>query len=180
MNSRRRGWILGGVAVAVAVAVVVTVDEPTGRVRALPQGRHLGPAPDLVLEDLRARDSSIGIDDFRGRPLVVNFFASWCGPCRREMPALQSVYEDVDGKVAFLGIDNRDIRRDALDLVRETGVRYRLAFDPEGDAARAFGVLAMPTTVFVSAEGEMVDRVFGEMSEEQLRRTIQGLFGVEV
>ena len=111
---------------------------------------------------------------------MVNFFASWCAPCRREMRAFQAVYEDVDGSVAFLGIDNRDIRSDALDLVRETGVRYRLAFDPEGDAAREFGVLAMPTTVFVSADGVMIDRVFGEMSEGQLRRAIRLLFGVRV
>jgi len=167
--------------VVVVLAVGLTVEGTARRVRA-PSGEAtgLGPAPEIVLPDLRDRDASISIVEFRGTPLVVNFFAAWCAPCRREMPAFQSVYEDVDDQVEFVGIDNRDIRSDALALVRETGVSYRLAFDPDGDAARTFAVLAMPTTVFVSADGEMLERVYGEMSEEQLRRNIRRLFGIEV
>ena len=184
MTRSRRWWALLGavvVLVASALAVVATLDTPTRSVRNAParRGEGLGPAPAVVLEGLRDKDASISVRDFRGRPLVVNFWAAWCAPCRREMPAFQAVYEDLGGQVAFLGIDNRDIRSDGLDLVRETGVRYRLAFDPDGDASRAFGVLAMPTTVFVSPDGEVLERVFGELSEKELRRTIRRLFGVE-
>ncbi len=180
----RRRWavLVGGLALAglVIAGVVLSLDEVSSDRPSAPRvGGGLGSVPDVVLEDLRDSAGTVSLGELRGRPLVVNFFASWCAPCRREMPAFQAVHEDTAGVVRFLGIDNQDIRGDGLALVRETGVEFRLGFDPEGDAARAFGVLGMPTTVFVSADGEMLERVSGEMSETDLRETIRRLFGVD-
>lgn len=180
--SLKRLLVLLGVVVVIAatvLAVRATLADPVRRAPAAARaGGGLGPAPAIEVEGLRDPRSSISLVELRGTPLVVNFWAAWCAPCRREMPAFQSVYEDVQDDVGFLGIDNQDIRADGLDLVRETGVRYRLGFDPSGDVARAFGVLGMPTTVFVSADGEMLERVTGEMSEQDLRDTIRRLFRV--
>jgi cytochrome c biogenesis protein CcmG/thiol:disulfide interchange protein DsbE len=174
---RRRVWLLAGLAsVAVVAAVVVAVrsDPPEPPERGTPVS---GQAPHFELEGLRNPDRTVSLADFRGRPVVVNFFAAWCAPCRREMPALESAHQKVKDDIAFVGIDNQDIRSDALALLEETGVTYPAGFDPRGDVARAFGILGMPTTVFVSADGEMVERVTGEMTEERLLATIDRLFG---
>ncbi|MGH9013217.1 MAG: TlpA family protein disulfide reductase [Acidimicrobiia bacterium] len=164
---------LGAVAVIVTVTVLVGSNPPTPPERGTPRS---GQAPAFELEDLREADRTISLASYRGRPVVVNFFASWCAPCRREMPAFQSVYQKVKGEVAFVGIDNQDIRSDGLALLEETDVTYPAGFDPEGKAARDFGILGMPTTLFISADGEMLEQVTGEMTEERLLATIDRLF----
>jgi cytochrome c biogenesis protein CcmG/thiol:disulfide interchange protein DsbE len=172
-------WVvIGTVPLLVAAAVVSTVDVARDKGSpAVRSARASGQAPSVTIADLRDRTATIAIDDFRGRPLVVNFFAAWCAPCRNEMAALQSVYRSVKDRVAFLGIDTRDIRSDALDLLEATGVGYPTAYDPRGMAAAEFGVLGMPTTFFIDARGKMLERYSGEMSEEQLRKTVDRLFG---
>jgi len=184
VTHRQRRWVgivvvSVVVVVGVALSVQATVDEPVARpVRgsSVPGGGEA--APEFVLESLRDPDQSVSLGDFRGTPLVVNFFASWCAPCRREMPAFQAAYRLLQDDVRFLGIDNQDIRGDGLALVRESGVRYELAFDPDGTAARSFGIRGMPTTVFVAADGTILERVTGEMTQRDLRRTVRRLFGV--
>ena len=179
----RRRWLLALGAIvataAVALAVRATLEDPLRRTPAAARSSSgLGPAPELVLEGLRDRHVSISLPGSDRTPLVVNFWAAWCAPCRKEMPAVQAVYADVKGRVRFVGVDNQDIRGDGLDLVHETHVRYPLASDPTGDAARAFGILGMPTTILVSADGEMLERVNGAMTERDLRATIRRLFDV--
>ena len=78
--------------------------------------------------------------------MVVNFFASWCIPCRKEMPAFQAVSDRVGSKVAFLGIDHQDSREGGLDLVAQTGVRYPIGYDPDGSVATGYGLFGMPNT----------------------------------
>ncbi len=85
------------------------------------------------------------------------------------MPAFEKVHKDIDGEVAFIGIDQRDQRSAADDLARRTGVTYRLADDPGGRVFDAFGGAGMPTTVFIDAQGNISDVVTGQLSENQLR-----------
>lgn len=173
----RTGWLFTGIAAAIVI-VTVTVLVGSNPPPAPERGTRLsGAAPAFELEGLRDPQRTVSLADFRGRPVVVNFFASWCAPCRREMPALESVYQQVKGDVAFVGIDNQDIRSDALALLEETDVSYPAGFDPDGKVAQAFGIYGMPTTVFVSADGDMLERVTGEMTEERLLATIDRLFG---
>lgn len=136
------------------------------------------PAPVFVVPALGASAPPITLDQFDGRPLVINFFASWCVPCRKEMPALQSVYERFEGSVAFLGIDHEDSRNKALDLVARTGVTYPTAYDPEGRLAGDFEVRGLPTTVFVSSEGRIVGTRLGELDRAELEEALVRLFAV--
>lgn len=119
-------------------------------------------------------------EDLRGRPLVLNVWASWCVPCRKEMPAFQSVYQRARGVVGFLGVDYLDEEAAARRLAADTGVTYPLAADPKGTEVAKLGVTALPTTLFFSAEGVLRGRRFGELDAERLRAAIRSYLGVEV
>jgi len=93
---------------------------------------------------------------YRGKPLVVNFFASWCAPCVREMPEIERVHEELGDQVTFVGVDVRDRLEEGRKLAEQTAVSYELVRDPGGDVLTAFGGALLPTTAFVTAEGRIV------------------------
>jgi cytochrome c biogenesis protein CcmG, thiol:disulfide interchange protein DsbE len=119
-------------------------------------------------------------DDLGGRPLVLNVWASWCTPCRKEMPDFQAVYRRVGDRVGFLGLDQTDQVDAARRFVAETGVTYRLAADPHGTAAAKLGVVGLPTTLFVGADGALRGRRVGAMTADQLRAAIRTYLKVRV
>lgn len=113
--------------------------------------------------------------DYRGKPLVVNFFASWCAECVAEMPAFESVHQELGDQVAFLGVNLQDQLSDATELVESTGVTYDIARDPSGALAAALSVVGMPSTYFVSADGEVVGSEVGALTAGELRQRLQEL-----
>ena len=117
-------------------------------------------------------------DDYEGRPLVVNFFASWCVPCRKEMPDIERIHQSLGDEVTILGLALRDSERDASSVVEETGVTYDIGRDPSGKLFASFGGLNMPSTFLVSAEGEVLAARPGALSERELRELIAHTFGV--
>ena len=116
--------------------------------------------------------------DYEGTLLVVNFFASWCPPCVREMPEFQEVFERLDGRVAFLGLSQDQSPQDALALVESTGVTYDVGWDLDLEVYRATGSIAMPTTAFVSPSGELLDTFAGALDTESLSELIEDALGV--
>lgn len=109
---------------------------------------------------------------------MVNFWASWCPPCVREMPEIESVYQRLEGRVAFLGINVTDEREDALELIEQTGATYLQAADPDGVIQLRLGAVIMPTTLFISPEGEILDRWQGILDEAALREQIETYFDI--
>jgi len=140
-------------------------------------GRSAGVrAPQVSLVDFAGKPFTL--DEYRGTPVVVNFWASWCPFCIAEMPGFEKVHQALQGEVQFVGIDQRDDFDAAKQLAEETGVTYRLVRDPDGRAYDAVANGAMPTTAFIDADGKVVEVVGGQLSEEQLRERILKLFGV--
>ena len=115
---------------------------------------------------------------YEGTPLVVNFFASWCPPCVREMPEFQDVFEQLEGRVAFLGLSQDQSPQDALALVESTGVTYDVGWDLDLEVYSATGSIAMPTTAFVSPSGELLDTFAGALDAEALAELIEDTLGV--
>lgn len=177
---RRRLWFaaaLLGVLLALGVVATwlgVSTGGGTGTQR-LDTGPRSGPAPAFAAPDLAESTRTIALADFRGTPLVVNFWASWCVPCRREMPRLAAAARRLDGRVAFVGIDYKDQRGDALAFARKMGVPYRSAVDPDGTIGDRYGIYGLPTTVFVDARGRIVGRYLGEMKGGTLDRLLAQL-----
>ena len=118
------------------------------------------------------------VADYEGTPLVVNFFASWCPPCVREMPEFQEVFERLEGRVAFLGLSQDQSPQDALNLVETTGVTYDVGWDLDLEVYRATGSIAMPTTAFVSASGQLVDTFAGVLNTDSLAELIEDALDV--
>jgi thiol-disulfide isomerase/thioredoxin len=121
----------------------------------------------------------IAFADYAGRPVVVNFFASTCVPCVTEMPALEQVNQDLGGDVAFVGVATNDPVDDALDLVERTGVTWDLARDARGDFIAQVGGVGLPTTLLVDADGRIVEKHLGEISEDELRGLLRDRLGVD-
>ena len=168
---------------ALAAVLLVVVGVTAAGVQAFSAQTHSdfhvarlhGAAPGFDLEDLRNARTRVALSRLRGRPIVVNFWASWCVPCRKEMPALQAMHERFAGRVTIVGVDTNDARRDALRFAREVGVMYRLAFDPASSASARYGVVGLPSTVFIDASGTLVERRLGEMSSAEFERTTSKL-----
>jgi cytochrome c-type biogenesis protein len=143
-----------------------------------PEGELPASVAEVRLASLRGEpDAALG-DLLTGKPVVVNFFASWCRPCVDEMPAIEAVHQSLGDQVTIVGLANQDANDDALATVEATGVTYPTYADPDGDALTYFGGVAMPTTVFIAADGTVLDMNPGEMSEAELRARITELFGI--
>lgn len=102
----------------------------------------------------------------RGKPTVVNFFASWCPPCNTEAPDLVA-FSAAHPEVAVVGVAVNDQRDDTKAFVEKYGVTYPVVYDPEGGTGDAWGVSGIPTTFFLDAEGEVVDTVVGAATLER-------------
>lgn len=109
-----------------------------------------------------------------GTPTVVNFWASWCGPCREEMPALAAFAKN-SATIAVVGIATSDDRRDAKRFAEEVGVDYRLAVDADGELLGKFGATGLPATFVLDSAGQIVRTHFGAIDREELDALVAGV-----
>jgi cytochrome c biogenesis protein CcmG/thiol:disulfide interchange protein DsbE len=116
-----------------------------------------------------AGDGTVALAELRGRPVVVNFWASWCPPCRTEAPLLERRWRrGRGGGVVFLGLNMQDLTGDARDFIDEFDISYLNVRDKGNDVATEWGVSALPETFFVDARGRVVGHVVGAISRRQL------------
>jgi cytochrome c biogenesis protein CcmG/thiol:disulfide interchange protein DsbE len=161
----------GLVALCVAaslVAVAVVASGSAGSAGPAPTPA----APTFSLPVLGHSGQKVALSDYAGRPLIVNFFASWCEPCQQETPLLARFYRTEHGQVAIVGLDENDVLGSAMSFTRKEGVGYPVGFDPEVIAASAYGVAGLPQTFFLNAKHRIVDRVFGAVTLADINRGI--------
>ena len=176
---RRRRWLVGAVVAAgIVVAAAVVWPPQAGTASRLQRAEPNRRAPAVRLPELGAPARQVDLAAFAGQPVVLNFWASWCVPCRKEMPALQRAATRFAGRVAFVGVNHQDSERDALELVERSGVQYPSGYDPDGSVARDFELFGMPTTVFIDAQGRILATRTGEMDEDELRAALDELFRI--
>ena len=172
----RRGGIRARLLVALAAVVAATAIAFAADAVLSPDASESTDLSDLTFDLFDGGTGTIA--DYDGTPLVVNFFASWCPPCVREMPEFQDVFESLEGRVAFLGLSQDSSTQAALDLVERTGVTYDVGWDLDLEVYEATDSIAMPTTAFVSPSGELLDTFAGVLDTESLAELIENVLGV--
>lgn len=156
--------------------VAATVIAGAGLLSLLLTGGHKGergakvgaPAPAIDLPDVRPGRARVVLAERLGTPVLVNFWATWCTPCRQEMPLLNAADKRLGGKVAILGVDVKDNRAEAVRFLAERGIAYPSAYDPEASLRRSFELVGLPVTVLVGRDGRVVDRVTGAVTRSRL------------
>jgi cytochrome c biogenesis protein CcmG, thiol:disulfide interchange protein DsbE len=163
---RNRLPMAGYLAVGLVTAVLVFLD---GRASHGGTGAASGAeAPAFRLDALDGADS-VDLANFSGRVVVVNFWASWCGPCRDEASTLEDAWRRWSRRGAeFIGVDTRDSADDARAFVNDHGITYPIAVDAAGETADEYGVRAMPQTFIISRSGMVVNQTVGPVSEAKI------------
>lgn len=177
--------VIAAVALLLALLVYGVLKQGSdGRIDASLADSKAAPAPEFDLAvlsqgslpaqlsgDLRRRlvDGQLSLADLEGTPFVLNFWASWCGPCRDEAPTLERGWlRHGRARVLYVGLDMQDATGEALAFLAEFDVTYPTIRDPTNDIARSYGATGIPETYFVDAEGQVVGHVLGVASEAQL------------
>jgi cytochrome c biogenesis protein CcmG/thiol:disulfide interchange protein DsbE len=175
---RRRMAVTGLVVIGALLSVAIWQAEsssPTISSNPL-VGRtgHLAPA--FSLPSLSSPGHNVSLAALRGKPLVINFWASWCVPCRTEMPLLEQANRAEHGRVRFLGIDANDTPGAARDFLNQVHVTYPVVSDDAANVATQFSLFGLPTTVFISPSGKIVGRAIGQLHPDTLRAALKEAF----
>ena len=185
---------LGSAAVVLLVAAAV-VGVATGSLKSTPASStstgssgdsitYASPAaaPAFSLAALSAADptgagGTISLAQYTGKPLIVNFFASWCPPCQQETPLIARFYKANGGHVIIVGVDGNDTDAKGIAFVRAKGVSYPVGTDPQLITASAYNVSAFPQTFFLNSQHQIVFRVLGAVTQAQLQQGVRLMDG---
>ena len=128
-------------------------------------------APDFTVQDADGND--VKLSDLQGKPVVLNFWASWCPPCKEEMPYFNNVYEDLGSEVHFMMVcladGARETKESGMAFIEDKGFTFPVYFDMSGEASAAYGIQSIPATYFIDADGYLVTRAEGGIPEGTLR-----------
>lgn len=137
------------------------------------------PAPGFSLAALQfspGNKSTLSLADLKGKAVVLNFWASWCSPCKEELPLLESNWRQVQAQgkqVVFLGIDFEEARGDAASFLQQQGITYPAALDTDGSAASSYKIVSLPDTIFINRQGIVVGKVAQQLTAQALTKNLQ-------
>ena len=132
------------------------------------------PAPDFTVYDIQGNE--VHLSNYFGKPIVLNFWASWCGPCQMEMPDFQEKFLELGRDIQFLMVNMTDGSRETVQsastFIVEKQYTFPVFFDTESDAAITYGAYSLPTTFFIDAEGNVIAQATGAISGDTLQKGI--------
>jgi len=151
-------------AVVVFIAAIIAVSLLTTGASAPKVDKN---APPFAVSAL-GRPGQVSLSEYAGKPVIVNFFASWCYPCQQETPLLAAWYKQQAGKVALVGLDENDVAASAEKFTAAKGVTYPTGFDPTMIVASAYSVDALPQTFFLNTRHQIVEHLYGPVTRAEL------------
>ena len=156
-----------------AVAAGLLLAAPGERVGAAGAGPRTEGPPAPELEGEWLVPPPVRLADLHGKPVVVNFWASWCVPCREEAPHLARFDREMNERAQLVGVDFQDAKSDALAFISEFGWRFPNVRDPQGELASRYGLAGLPTTYVIDADGRIAKALSGEQTFESLVRAVE-------
>lgn len=186
----RRGWfIVGLVAVAIALGAVMLLQQsaagsysgslPSGGVLLPGANRGPGPkvgepAPELMLQSLDGRPASL--NDYRGQVVMINFWATWCPPCRAEMPDMEQVYQEKKQQgFAVLAVNIQEARDPITEFVNRFGLSFPVLMDTKGEVTQQYGIYSLPTSYFIDQQGRIAELNVGALSKSAISKKVEAL-----
>lgn len=173
-----RNKLVSAITAVFIVFVLVVVSTANS---GAPASRHADPmAPDFTVAVLGHSGQHVTLSSrYRGKPVIVNFWASWCTPCQKETPLLASWYKRQHGAVNLIGLDENDNAASAAKFAKSRGVTYLLGFDPQVKVADAYDVEGegIPQTFFLNSRHQIVDHVYGGLTAAGLARGMELMKG---
>ena len=164
------------VQIPTTTAPVQTTAAPT---QAAPTEPDVILAPDFTVFDTQGNE--VRLSDYFGKPIVLNFWASWCGPCQMEMPDFQEKYLELGEEVSFLMINmtdgSRETEQTASAFIASKGYTFPVFYDTLGMAAGVYGAYSLPTSFFINAQGHVIARAVGAIDGATLQRGIDMIYG---
>ena len=154
-------------------ATTEAATEPAQEVTEATEPR-LYPALDFTVKDFDGND--VKLSDYFGKPIVLNFWAYWCGPCQREMPEFNAKYEELGGDVVFLMVHADPDTTQGKSLVVANDYSFPVVYDEKYEAAVAYGISAYPTTFFINQEGNLQAYYVGAMTGDLLQKGIDTIY----
>lgn len=176
MNDKTKLVFFGGVLVVVLVFGTLLYNSlQSNAAPDAPQSQELVAAPDFTVTDNNGNE--VKLSDFIGKPVVLNFWASWCGYCKDEMPYFENQFKEMGDDVAFLMVNSTDGRQEtekmARDYITSGGYTFPVYYDLELSASTAYNVTGLPITYFINKDGNIVTATQGRISEEKLISSIE-------
>lgn len=136
-------------------------------------------ATDITVLDYEGKE--VKLSDYFGKPIVVNFWATWCPPCKAELPHFEKIYTEMGDEIQFLMINLTDGQSDTVQGVKsfilQSGYKFPVYFDTKGDAAYGYNLYSIPRTLFIDSEGNIISSYSGAISEANLRKNINKIKG---
>lgn len=128
-------------------------------------------APNFELQDLSGKN--VKLSDFRGKNVVLNFWASWCSPCREEMPEFQRIYSENQGELVVVGVNLQESKENAESFVKKLGITFPILLDPNAQVKDMYNVFTQPVTYFIESDGKIVEKKFGPLTSEEINEKIK-------
>ena len=142
---------------------------------------QLTQAPNFTVYDLEGNE--INLSDFFGKPIIVNFWASWCGPCKMEMPDFDEAYQTYGNDISFLMVNMTDGSRETVEtassFIEESGYSFPVYYDTNYSAAITYSVSSLPTTYFIDADGNLIAHARGAIDGATLQKGINMIYSKE-
>lgn len=175
LGVKRLLFLLLGLGIGLLLALPVLADDGRTGERQRPAPVAVGDAaPDFELEGMGGQ--MVRLSQFRGRPVVINFWATWCPPCRAEMPLLQQTHDRYfAGGLVILAVNNAESRSTVQQFVESEQLTLPVLFDPQSTVSDLYQVRAYPTSVFIAADGTLKARQLGELSQDILSTHLRSI-----
>ena len=176
---RRKLLLFSGITllnVGLLILLLTQLLTPASQAHSDPLIDHAAPTFSLSLLSSQANASTLGLAAFHGKPIVVNFWASWCDPCKQEAPLLENTWTQMQAQgkdVVFLGIDFQEARGPALGFLQAYNITYPLALDTHGAVANQYYIDSLPDTIFINRSGTVVSKVSQQITSQLLTSNLQ-------